>query len=448
MPRTQTPSAPPHLPVAVERTVGFLTRLLPEPRSFEIRLWDGTIIPATAESKLTIVIEGPGSLRRMLRPPVELSLGEAYLRGDFDLEGEVWAAGPALEASRGAARSPAQALELARLWLRLPREDRATGGTGYGEAPARIEAAERSRDWDREGIRYHYDAGNDFFALFLDRRMVYSCAYFPTGTEDLDTAQEQKLEHICRKLRLVSGERLLDVGCGWGGLVIYAAQRFGVHALGVTLSEQQHELANRRITEAGLEDRVQVRCMDYRDVDSATFDKAASVGMFEHVGGERLPEYFGHVFRLLRDGGLFLNHGIAGRPRGSAGVGAAVQKALEPLLVGGATFRERYIFPSGGLVPVSEANLVAESVGFEVRDVENLREHYALTLRDWARRLEERQDEAVRVGGNGMYRLWRLYMGMAAWQFNRGEFGLFQTLLEKPTGGASSLPLTRADLYV
>ncbi len=429
------------------RATTFLTRLLPGSRPFHIRLWDGTTIPGTGASQLTVVINAPGSLRRMLRPPVELSLGEAYLRGDFDLEGEVWTAGPALESARGTVRSPGEMLELARLWWKLPREGKGAQGTGYGAAPARIESAAGSREWDREGIRYHYDAGNDFFALFLDRRMVYSCAYFPTGTEDLNTAQERKLEHICRKLRLRPGERLLDIGCGWGGLVLYAAERYGVHALGVTLSEQQCELARARIAEAGLADRVEVRCTDYRDVRAAPFDKLASVGMFEHVGRERLPEYFGHAYRLLKPGGLFLNHGIAGRPRRGGGIEAAVKKRIEPLLVGGRTFRERYIFPNGGLVPVSEANLVTEKAGFEVRDVENLREHYALTLRHWAERLEQNSEEALRVGGAGMYRLWRLYMGIASWQFKEGEFGLFQTLLEKPAGGRSRLPLTRADLY-
>jgi cyclopropane-fatty-acyl-phospholipid synthase len=435
-------------PEDVQRAAAFLARLLPEPRPFEIRLWDGTTLPGTGEAPLTVVIRAPGAPRRMFRPPVELSLGEAYLRGDFDLEGEPWRAGPALEAARVAAASPADALALARLWLDLPADGGgADRGIGYGERPAQIAAAERSRDWDREGIRYHYDAGNDFFALFLDRRLVYSCAYFPTGEEGLDEAQERKLDHICRKLRLREGERFLDVGCGWGALVIHAAERYGARALGVTLSEQQYDLAQRRIAEAGLRDRAVVRLMDYREVAAETFDKVASVGMFEHVGRERLPEYFGHIYRLLRPGGLFLNHAIAGRPSGRTRLGEAVRGRFESLLVGGSTFRKRYVFPSGGLVPVSEANLVAQRAGFEVRDVENLREHYARTLRVWAERLEHRKEEAVRLGGDRMYRLWRLYMGIASWQFERGEFDLAQSLLHRPAGGPSGLPPTRADLY-
>jgi cyclopropane-fatty-acyl-phospholipid synthase len=216
MPAVHPSVAPPRTDEEVRRAITFLTRLLPAPRAFDLRFWDGTRVPGPGGSQVTVVINSPGSLRRMLRPPVELALGEAYLRGDFDLDGDVREAGPALEASRTAARSPGELLALARLWRALPRtEEDPIEAEGYGSAPARIDAAERSREWDRKGIRYHYDAGNDFFALFLDRRMVYSCAYFPTGEETLDEAQEAKLDHICRKLRLRPGERLLDIG--WGG---------------------------------------------------------------------------------------------------------------------------------------------------------------------------------------------------------------------------------------
>lgn len=449
---TTTPGAPAtHRSEEAQRAASFLLRLFPDPRAFDIRLWDGSQIPGVGQPSLTVVINHPGALRRMLRPPVELSLGEAYLRGDFDLEGEVWQAGPALEASRGAARSPREMLALLRMWRALPtsrdRQEMPNQSSSYGTGPAQIDAAERSREWDREGIRYHYDAGNDFYQLFLDRRMVYSCGYFPTGAEDLDNAQERKLDHICRKLRLREGERFLDVGCGWGALVIHAAQRYGVHAVGVTLSAQQHELAQQRIAQAGLQGRAEVRCIDYRDIADGPYDKMASVGMFEHVGRERLPEYFAHLFALLRPGGAFLNHGIAGRPAPQQGLAGRVARRLEPHLVGGSTFRQRYVFPNGGLVPVSEANLIAEQAGWELRDVENLREHYARTLRHWATRLESRAEEARRIGGSGMFRLWRLYMGMAAWQFARGEFGVFQSLLVKPTGGESEMPLSRADIY-
>jgi cyclopropane-fatty-acyl-phospholipid synthase len=408
-----------------------------------VRLWDGTVLPAAGEPTFTLAVNAPGSLRRMFRVPLALSLGEAYVRGDFDIEGEMWAAAPGIQAYRDAVRSPADVREVLALWRRLPQDDR------DGAAPdgARIRAREGSRAWDLEGIRYHYDAGNDFYRLFLGRRMIYSCAYFPTGGEDLDTAQEHKLEHICRKLRLREGQRLLDVGCGWGGLVIYAAQRYGVRALGVTLSREQHALATQRVREAGVEHLVTVRIQDYRDLREEPFDRVASVGMFEHVGGRRLPQYFAHLHGLMKPGGLFLNHGIGGSPSPGRSVRRAAGRALTERLVGSAEFRRRYIFPTGGLVSVSEANLAAERAGFEVRDVENLREHYARTLQLWARGLDANRDEAVRIGGMAMYRLRRIHLGVAAWQFEAGHLTLNQTLLAKLDGGRASVPWSRADLY-
>jgi cyclopropane-fatty-acyl-phospholipid synthase len=408
-----------------------------------VRLWDGTVLPASGESTFTLAVNAPGSLRRMFRVPLALSLGEAYVRGDFDIEGEVWAAAPGIQAYRDAVRSPAELREVLALWRRLPKDDR----DGTAVEGARIQAREGSRAWDLEGIRYHYDAGNDFYRLFLGRRMLYSCAYFPTGGEDLDTAQELKLEHICRKLRLREGQRLLDVGCGWGGLVIYAAQRYGVRALGVTLSREQHALAAERVREAGVEHRVEVRIQDYRDLREEPFDRVASVGMFEHVGRRRLPEYFARVHGLLKPGGLFLNHGIGGWPSPGRSMRRATQRVLTERLVGSAEFRRRYIFPTGGLVSVSEANLEAERAGFEVRDLENLREHYARTLQLWARGLDENRDEAVRIGGMAMYRLRRIHLGVAAWQFAAGDLTLNQTLLAKLDGGRASVPWSRADLY-
>ncbi|HEV7589041.1 MAG TPA: cyclopropane-fatty-acyl-phospholipid synthase family protein, partial [Longimicrobium sp.] len=344
---------------------------------------------------------------------------------------------------RDAVRSVADVREVLALWRRLPKDDRDAAAVDG----ARIRAREGSREWDLEGIRYHYDAGNDFYRLFLGRRMLYSCAYFPTGAEDLDTAQELKLEHICRKLRLREGQRLLDVGCGWGGLVIYAAQRYGVRALGVTLSREQHALATERVEEAGVQDRVRVRIQDYRDLRGEPFDRVASVGMFEHVGGRRLPEYFAHVYGLLKPGGLFLNHGIGGRASPGRSMRRAAEGVLTERLVGSAEFRRRYIFPTGGLVSVSEANLEAERAGFEVRDVENLREHYARTLQLWAAGLEANRDEAVRIGGMAMFRLRRIHLGVAAWQFAAGHLALNQTLLAKLEGGRAPVPWSRADLY-
>lgn len=415
----------------------FLDAIFPPPRRFAIRLWDGTVLPAEGNAPVTLAI-ARRSLRRMFRPPVELSLGEAFLRGDLDLEGDICAAAEVIESGKGAVRSASDVLHLARRWLALPRSDGRDSPIGF--AAADLEGAERSRD--RASVRYHYDVGNDFYRLFLDRRMQYTCAYFPTGTEDLDLAQERKLEHICRKLRLRPGERLLDIGCGWGGLLIYAAERYGIEGVGVTLAEKQHALARERIADAGLASRIDVRLQDYRDVEGGPFDKIVSIGMFEAVGKARLPEYFGHAFRLLRPGGLFLNHGIADR----VDTGGA-PRALAGLVMGRSVFRRRYVFPVGSLPGVSEAGLAAERAGFEVHDLENLRPHYVRTLRHWIQRLEARREDAVRIGGDAMYRLWRLYMGVAAGRFESGAHTVNQMLLGKTGGGAAGVPLSRADLY-
>ncbi len=252
--------------------------------------------------------------------------------------------------------------------------------------------------------------------------------------DDLDTAQEQKLEYICRKLRLHPGERLLDIGCGWGGLVMYAAQHYGVQAYGITLSEPQAELAQRRIEEAGLTGKCKVEVRDYREVTEAnSFDKIVSVGMFEHVGESLLPTYFKQAWQLLRPGGVFLNHGIA-----SDSFDAAKAKT---------SFVNHYVFPDGELLPINSTLRAAETSGFEVRDVESLREHYMLTLRHWVRRLEAHAEEARKLTNDVTYRVWRLYMSGSAHGFQTGSNTIYQTLLAKPDRGDSGLPLTRADWY-
>jgi cyclopropane-fatty-acyl-phospholipid synthase len=291
-----------------------------------------------------------------------------------------------------------------------------------------------SKERDRAAISHHYNLSNDFYQLWLDRQMVYSCAYFHRGDEDIDTAQTQKLEYLCRKLRLRRGETLLDIGCGWGGLVLYAARQFGVKALGVSLSERQTQLATERIRQAGLSETCEVRLCDYRDLDpSQQFDKIVSVGMFEHVGEARLPEYFRHVWKLLRPGSVFLNHGIA--------VSATFRRK-------GPSFIDKYVFPDGELVPLGTTLRIAEACGFEVRDVESLREHYARTLRHWVSRLESQYQEAKRITTETVYRIWRLYMAGSAHAFATGRVNIYQVLLSKPDHGATSLPLTREDWYV
>jgi cyclopropane-fatty-acyl-phospholipid synthase len=295
-------------------------------------------------------------------------------------------------------------------------------------------------------VRHHYDVGNDFYALWLDRRSIYSCAYFPSGSEDIDTAQEAKLEHICRKLRLRPGEHLLDVGCGWGGLLEYAATRYGVTGVGITLSEPQASAARDRLAAAGVGDRVRIEVRDYRDIPREwQFDKVVSVGMREHVGAARLGAYFAAVHDALRPGGLFLDHGLV---RGGAAEQRGVRTWVSRRLWKRDAFIQRYVFPDGELVPLGALLTAAERTGLEVRDVENLREHYVRTLHHWVARLEAAHDAAAALVGEHTYRVWRLYMAATTLGFLSGRLTLIQTLLAKPKpDGSVSVPLTRTDLY-
>jgi cyclopropane-fatty-acyl-phospholipid synthase len=446
---SQTLTKPASTTVADERAAALIDRLFPPPRRFDVRLDDGPVLSSGAEPAFTLALSHPGALRRMLSPPIELSMGESFIYGDFDIEGDIFSAFSVIDKYLNRKFSLGDMLGILRGVVALPRSGPARPA---GRGPARLRGRLHSRERDFAAIRYHYDVGNDFFALWLDQRMQYSCAYFPTGDEDLDRAQELKLEHICRKLRLQPGERLLDIGCGWGGLAKYAAEKYGARVLGVTLSENQASYA-----QAHLPDGATVELRDYRDLSDGPFDKIVSVGMFEHIGPSQLPVYFAQAFRLLKPGGLFLNHGISNWPlqsRHSGDVGKPVrrparwQKFLKDRIVGDGIFERRYIFPDGQVVPVSEANLVAENSGFEVRDVENLREHYALTLRHWVNRLEARRDEAIACTDEVAYRTWRLYMAAAAYGFETGIISINQTLLSKPVAGNSNLPSTRADLYI
>lgn len=426
----------------VDATRQALTLLLQRqsPLEFAIRLWDGTTLPDESATgpPFTLVLNHPGALRHMFTPPGELTLGEAYLRGDFDLEGDIFAAMDLAESF--VALAPSEWLRLAWKLLSLPRTEPAQPHT-EGRGAARLRGLPHSRDRDRSAVTYHYDTGNEFFALFLGRWMAYSCAYFQEPEFDLDAAQEAKFEYICRKLRLQPGERLLDIGCGWGGLVVYAAENYGVDATGITLSEPQSAYGRGWIKRAGLEERARIEVLDYRDLQPlGTFDKIVSVGMFEHVGRERLLDYFRVAYRALRPGGLFLNHGIARQRAPGPGIWGRTFLQL-------GKFSQRYVFPDGELVQIGEALSAAERVGFEVRDVESLREHYARTLRLWVGNLEARHSDAVRITDERTYRTWRLFMAAAALGFERGRTNVYQALLSKGRPGASSLPMTRADLY-
>lgn len=402
------------------------------PRNFAIRLWDGTSLAAEEgqPTRFTFVLKGPGSLRRMFLPTNELTLGEAYVYGDFDVEGDMESVFSLTEYLTKQKRSIGEKLKSLRLLLRLPSSHRGR----IGRQAARLSGGRHSTERDRQAVTYHYNVSNDFFSLWLGKGMVYSCAYFVSPSDDLDTAQERKLDYVCRKLRLRPGERLLDIGCGWGGLVIHAASKYGVNAVGITLSKPQADLAMDRIRREALSDRCQVLVKDYREVDElGMFDKLVSIGMFEHVGESRLPEYFDRALDILRPGGVFLNHGIA------------QMASMAPRK--GPSFSDHYVFPDGELLPINTTLRIAEEKGFEVRDLESLREHYALTLRHWIRRLEACHEEARRVTDETTYRVWRLFMSATAYQFESCETNVYQALLVKPRHGKSGLPLTRSDWY-
>jgi cyclopropane-fatty-acyl-phospholipid synthase len=424
-------------------------------RGFAVRLWDDSVDqPASGSIPFTLVVRRAGALRRALLPPSELALVEAYLRDDFDAEGDLGEAGRLGDLAATRLRSPRALVKLARVLRRLPTDDlpRAFADADEAASPRRVRRlfglGQHSRQRDAIAVRHHYDVGNDFYVLWLDRRMIYSCAYFPTGAEDLDAAQEAKLEHICRKLRLRAGERLLDVGCGWGGLLEYAATRFGVSGVGITLSEPQATLARERLAAAGVGDRVRIEVRDYRDLPAdwaEQFDKVVSVGMREHVGAARLPDYFAAVHRVLRPGGLFLDHGLM---RGGAEPRTGVGRWIARRLWKRDAFIERYVFPDGELVPLGTLLGMAEPTGLEARDVENLREHYILTLRHWVERLSRVHREAAAIVGEQTYRVWRLYMAATTLGFQSGRLTLIQTLFAKPLpSGAADVPLSRADLY-
>lgn len=400
------------------------------PVDFSVRFWDGSVWSLDPRAVFTLVLHHPGALRRMFWRSSPLALGEAWLAGDFSIEGDLESSFRLADHILSRSARLADRLWIARALFRLPRQPIAD----IGWQAARLDGARHSRGRDRQSIRFHYDTSNEFFALWLDPAMVYSCAYFSREDESLEQAQRRKLDYVCRKLRLRPGEQLLDIGCGWGGLVIHAARYFGAEAVGVTLSEPQGHLAQAKIHEADVGRLCRVDIRDYRDVPGeAQFDKVASIGMVEHVGVANLPLYLRAVWRLLRPGGAFLLHGIAESPASKAR--------------GGPFFGDRYIFPDSELPRVGEVLQAAEDCGFEVRDVESLREHYLLTLRHWRRRLEANHEATVRVAGRGAYDLWRVFLAGAAYRFRIGHYNLYQTLLVKPDGGASKLPLTRADWY-
>lgn len=419
----------------------------PPQRQFDVKFWDGVVDRGSAApAPFTLVLNRPAALRRMLLPPNELSLVESYISGDVDVEGSLEAGAGLADAIGNRLHSPVGVAKLIRLVLRLPGQAADDLNDARFPERARKLGPRHTPVRDAAAVRFHYDVGNNFYKLWLDRRMVYSCAYFRSPDDSLDVAQEAKLDLICRKLRLKPGDRLLDIGCGWGGLIMYAAEHYGVDATGITLSENQASLARERISEAGLGDRCRVAIRDYRTLtDGDGYDKIASVGMVEHVGLSHLPVYFASAFRALKAGGLFLNHGIVSLREAHP---KTIRDRIFAKLWKADSFIDTYVFPDGKLTASAAVISAAEASGFEVRDVESLREHYAMTLRHWVRSLEEKSRDAMSIVGNHTYRVWRLYMAGSAHAFATAGINVIQTLLAKPdASGRSGIPLTRDDIY-
>jgi cyclopropane-fatty-acyl-phospholipid synthase len=395
---------------------------------FTLRFWDGSTLPGESATPVT-VIRSPKALKYLLRAPNQIGLARAWVTGVLDVEGDLGAVLAARNRFYGIALSAADRLKL------IAAAARAAPSVLLERARVPpIEAAPRGRRHslarDRIAVTHHYDVSNDFYRLVLGPSLTYSCAYFDTPEDTLDAAQQRKHELICRKLRLTPGERLLDVGCGWGSLLLHAAGRHGTRGVGVTLSESQAELARERVREAGLAELIEIRVADYRELGDGQFDKIASVGMYEHVGRAQLGRYTAAVAKLLRPGGLFLNHGIA-------------RLASEPPRSD--TFISRYIFPDGELHPVTDIQGAIQAAGLEVRDVESLREHYPLTLRRWLANLEASRDRAIALVGPQRERAWRLYMLASAQGFEDGEISVYQVLAAR-LGADHRLPLDRSEL--
>ena len=391
-----------------------LEQKLPD-RPFSVEMWDGSRLPATnGDAGPSFRVRSPQAIAHALRAPGQLGLGRAYVAGDLeveDLDGvmallEGWKPPPLDRAAK------------ARLALA------ATKAMGLSAPPRRPESElvprgkRHSKERDARSVRHHYDVSNEFFGLFLDPTLTYSCAVFRDGAETLEDAQQAKHEMVCRKLALQAGERVLDVGCGWGAFAIHAARKHGVHVTGITLSEPQARLARERAADAGVGNQVEIRVMDYRDIPAGeTYDAVASIGMVEHVGVVQIDEYAQHLARVLKPGGRLLNHGIARLRHSDPEAGP---------------FSERYVFPDAAPLHLSRSTLALERAGFEIEHVEGLRDDYARTLTHWIDNLDSNLDEARRLAGDERVRVWRLYLRAARNGFRTGFTSIYQARCRLP----------------
>jgi len=380
-----------------------------------VELWNGEQVDLSSDTpRVKIRVPGPGGLRYLLSPSLG-SLGEAYVEGALEIEGraaDMIQIGSTLAQSTG---KPARTSRVANAALRL--------------------VANHTREKDAEAIRYHYDVSNDFYSQFLDPAMVYSCAYFETGDEDLATAQTKKIDHILTKIGVQPGHTLLDIGCGWGALVLRAAGRFGARCVGVTLSENQYELARERVAQAGLQDRIEIRLQDYRDV-GGTFDRITSVGMFEHVGIENLADYFSRIDALLAPDGVVMNHGITT---------SDIEQRASPY--GGGEFIDRYVFPHGELAHLSTVIRTMQEGGLEVRDVENLRRHYARTCALWTENFERNAEHIRKTADPKTFRIWHVYLAGCAYAFAQDWISLYQIVCGKAGQDPAQMPWSRRYMY-
>jgi len=376
-----------------------------------LRLWDGHEFDLGPDPSVTIVVKDPQMVAQLTHPSLD-ALGGAFVEGKVELEGSI-----------------SEVIRVCdELSTALLDEDE-------GSQPVRTL---HDKETDAQSISYHYDLSNEFYQLWLDSNMVYSCAYFETGSESIEQAQEAKFRHLCRKLRLQPGEYLLDVGCGWGGLARFAAREFGARVFGITLSKEQLALARERVKADGLEDQVELQLLDYRDLpQDGRFDKVVSVGMFEHVGHANLPEYTRILFGAVKEGGLVMNHGITAKHTDGRPVGR-----------GAGDFIEKYVFPNGELPHLAMITANISEAGLEVVDVESLRLHYARTLDHWSERLEDNLEAAAKLVPEQALRIWRLYLAGCAYAFARGWINLHQILAVKAhPDGSHELPWTRDDIY-